>query len=609
MIYLCEKIYILMKNSLLLAFLPVMFALGISAATPTKSQRKKRVQTAQIVTPKPSASDTTAGEWLAQYMDLRTRGKDSAMPLVSLSDYYKSLVGEYYAHFQRQMLDSMAVNLRVGNKANAVAVIDLYDYLFPDTATRKPDVLYVKGNIIAEEQDTVELKKMIAKLNSLGATAYAEKLGTHLQKIRDFVPADKNIGGWWVSEHFDPYYRNANRFMNVVYEGENTVVYMPWFYDSNYTQEYRDTGKSQLVVPFAQDSIYVLWASDKLNNIDADMTTMLRGLTSTTASIAAGKLSQRNNYSTSTAIMGSVVTSIAEVGINAIIDALSKPSKEVWVREGKFKKHNDFHISGTIRYFWRKINIDGTGEKTKERISDFNMTRLNYYDNIFWLGYSGSIHHPDPDVCKRIKSKKKELKPAVGKQKYFNVMQTRKVWWNAQRALTNLDIDDVLIPSYPDMELVTHMGIYGSAPVDSLYRSKNKNAPARGVVVLETEYKAPKMDKIEYTAYMDSVAKDYLQTDDLSNLTEKQMVDIFTEAAMKITNPTLDFSPAHVAGIKKGDVILSVGGIEVFDQASLTKAVSKFEPCRVVPVVVHRKGKEMEIPVELSWAYRYKETQ
>lgn len=64
----------------------------------------------------PIATGSMAGVWMSDYIRLRTDNKDSAMPLVRLAEYHKSLKNGYYTGFQKQMFDSLALSLREEKK-------------------------------------------------------------------------------------------------------------------------------------------------------------------------------------------------------------------------------------------------------------------------------------------------------------------------------------------------------------------------------------------------------------------------------------------------------------------------------------------------------------
>lgn len=56
--------------------------------------------------------------------------------------------------------------------------------------------------------------------------------------------------------------------------------------------------------------------------------------------------------------------------------------------------------------------------------------------------------------------------------------------------------------------------------------------------------------------------------------------------------------PAQKAGLKKGDIVIQLGDIEIKDMMSYMKALSKFEKGSETTVKVDRNGKELEAPIK-----------
>lgn len=61
-----------------------------------------------------------------------------------------------------------------------------------------------------------------------------------------------------------------------------------------------------------------------------------------------------------------------------------------------------------------------------------------------------------------------------------------------------------------------------------------------------------------------------------------------------------DDSPAHEAGLRQGDIILSFGGSEIEDLRDLTRAVASTSPEKSADVTVLRKGREMTLDVTVG---------
>lgn len=531
-------------------------------ATPRKKKKNRRATRTEIVKP-PSEPFEKVTEWVGEYIEQKSYSRDTADPLIRLLEYSKQLKGKYYSAFDKLLVDSLTANLKRNSNDRVIAVVELYDHLFADTAANKTKMLYVKGNILASKQDTIQLKKVIRRLNLLQDTVHSQTLYDHLIKIRNYVPADQGLDGTWISNRYrSDVYNWPTEPITFDYIGGQTIVYHKHYVlELENTCEYQPTDTSRLVLPYAEDSLYIVWSSEKLKNIDPEALGLLRGATSTAASIVSGNLARHNKVDLGEQILGNIATSAIEIGLNAIFDALWKPSKTVWILEGRFRRVNKYLLQGTLTYSGQKVNIDGKVSNKTAWTQKYSYTRYNPDDHIYWAGWRFGITTPYAWLTEYIKARKNQFTPAKKDQKRFNTHQRAKVWYlNHIRAMEEGIDDDLYYQLWLQADsmkqacyIAPFIGIVFDE-VDSTFRQKNKWSPEQGVVVKEFG----------------------------------------------------KWSPALLAGLKKNDVIVEVGPYPITDDASFSKAISHFKPYEVVNVVVQRKKKRLTIPVELSvWLKPY----
>lgn len=530
-------------------------------ATPRKKKKNRRATRTEIVKP-PSEPFEKVTEWVGEYIEQKSYSRDTADPLIRLLGYSKQLKGKYYSAFDKLLVDSLTANLKRNSNDRVIAVVELYDHLFADTAANKTKMLYVKGNILASKQDTIQLKKVIRRLNLLQDTVHSQTLYDHLIKIRNYVPADQGLDGTWISNRYrtDGYNWSMNPITFDYKNGQTIVYHKPYVYELEYTSDY-PTDTSRIVLPYAEDSLYIVWSSEKLKNIDPEALGLLRGATSTAASIVSGNLARHNKVDLGEQILGNIATSAIEIGLNAIFDAIWKPSKTVWILEGRFRRVNKYLLQGTLTYSGQKVNIDGKVSNKTAWTQKYSYTRYNPDDHIYWAGWRFGITTPYAWLTEYIKARKNQFTPAKKDQKRFNTHQRAKVWYlNHIRAMEEGIDDDLYYQLWLQADsmkqacyIAPFIGIVFDE-VDSTFRQKNKWSPEQGVVVKEFG----------------------------------------------------KWSPALLAGLKKNDVIVEVGPYPITDDASFSKAISHFKPYEVVNVVVQRKKKRLTIPVELSvWLKPY----
>lgn len=530
-------------------------------ATPRKKKKNRRATRTEIVKP-PSEPFEKVTEWVGEYIEQKSYSRDTADPLIRLLGYSKQLKGKYYSAFDKLLVDSLTANLKRNSNDRVIAVVELYDHLFADTAANKTKMLYVKGNILASKQDTIQLKKVIRRLNLLQDTVHSQTLYDHLIKIRNYVPADQGLDGTWISNWYrtDGYNWSMNPITFDYKNGQTIVYHKPYVYELEYTSDY-PTDTSRIVLPYAEDSLYIVWSSEKLKNIDPEALGLLRGATSTAASIVSGNLARHNKVDLGEQILGNIATSAIEIGLNAIFDAIWKPSKTVWILEGRFRRVNKYLLQGTLTYSGQKVNIDGKVSNKTAWTQKYSYTRYNPDDHIYWAGWRFGITTPYAWLTEYIKARKNQFTPAKKDQKRFNTHQRAKVWYlNHIRAMEEGIDDDLYYQLWLQADsmkqacyIAPFIGIVFDE-VDSTFRQKNKWSPEQGVVVKEFG----------------------------------------------------KWSPALLAGLKEKDVIVEVGPYPITDDTSFSKAISHFKPYEVVNVVVQRKKKRLTIPVELSvWLKPY----
>lgn len=551
------------RYTILVAIAAMCICIAYSA-TPRKKKKNRRATRTEIVKP-PSEPFEKVTEWVGEYIEQKSYSRDTADPLIRLLGYSKQLKGKYYSAFDKLLVDSLTANLKRNSNDRVIAVVELYDHLFADTAANKTKMLYVKGNILASKQDTIQLKKVIRRLNLLQDTVHSQTLYDHLIKIRNYVPADQGLDGTWIS----------NRYMTDVYDwpahpitfdyiGGQTIVYhKPYVLELENTCEYQPTDTSRLVLPYAEDSLYIVWSSEKLKNIDPEALGLLRGATSTAASIVSGNLARHNKVDLGEQILGNIATSAIEIGLNAIFDALWKPSKTVWILEGRFRRVNKYLLQGTLSYQSKKVNVDGKVSNKTSWTQEYSHTRYNPDDHIYWAGWRFGITTPYAWLTKYIDARKDQFIPAKKDKKHFNAHQRVKIWYLSHVRALEEGVDDDLyyqlcMAQADSMKQACYIAPFMGmifASVDSIFLRKNKWSPEQGVVVKD-------FDK--------------------------------------------NWSAALLAGLKKNDVIVEVGPYPITDNASFSKAIGNFKPYEVVNVVVQRKKKRLTIPVELSaWLRPY----
>ena len=312
-------------------------------------------------------------EWVKAYIEARLSGTDSAMPLVRINDYYKAGDAAQRAACREQIKAEAAKQLREGNQQAVLDLVSLHDFIVTDDADRSHELYLVEGNIHAQRNDSVRLKQTIDRLTSLGAKpSYLAQLNGYLEKMRNYVPADKYLEGYWVSDE-----RMAQRWRDVEYATSPYYLFkaeqvadtarltlLRGLTAGLYGEAAEQMKHPQLVIPYAADSLYILWASERLRNINPERVASYRNIVRETSAQVSGIFAQRHQYSSSEQLGNQLMTNVAEMGINALISSLSTPKKTIVLVEFRLKRINDRLFSGTRHSYLCVVSADGKKQET-----------------------------------------------------------------------------------------------------------------------------------------------------------------------------------------------------------------------------------------------------
>ena len=310
-----------------------------------------------------------------------------------------------------------------------------------------------------------------------------------------------------------------------------------------------------MVIPYASDSIYVLWSSEKLNKNSPELASIFRGTVTATAASLSAELAQNNIYDFSTQLFGGLATTVSEIGLNAIISALFTPSKKMYVLEARLKHETDYMLSGTITYKYKDISADKDLSKEKTIRSKVSFARwLPESNSVFTAQWYMPILHPMNKIAPKDYKKYKDTRYAycrnsIGKGKMFPA-----------KSATAYNVDQY-----------KWLMIYN----DSVLRSQGH----QGTVFEKTK---------PYIGIM------------YSNLDEN--IQKKTTLAEGVYVCDIDkMSAAYVGGLKEGDIILSVNGQIIKDSEDMNMIVNRLKVGDWLSFHVLRGKKEKDFTIRVTW--------
>ncbi len=383
-------------------------------------------------------------DWIAEYILLNSQRNDASVPSMKIYNYYVNASQEDKLALEESVSKVAFTFVSEGKMEFALSATNLYELLPIDSQKVKSQIYFTKGYCYAALCDSINLKSAIYKLQRYPKTTfYTSVLNSYLDEMRKPVTSLKNLDGWWVSDmlydkkewygalddgilgHTPKYILKINELSgNIDFWLERRSAFNTricnktrgWVWDAT------DDIKSKIVMPYASDSICVIWSSEDLKNFNADIAQSLRQVTATIGATIAGEVNQRYKYSTSEKIATDMLVDLGETAINAIFDAIFTPSKKIFVLQARLKKVNDNLLTGKLYFRQTKAKADDSNIKWEEYIDTVTFLRWKPEYDVVFMGKDKEYpvmpyYDISKDVPSQIKSLKNKAKKGI-KQSY-----------------------------------------------------------------------------------------------------------------------------------------------------------------------------------------------
>lgn len=558
--------------------------------------------------------DETNLEALTNEFIQKSGTSDALSLMTNIKSFYSSLSNGNKKKMLSFYVSKVSSLLESEKKDNALAVIHLYQNLADKNDEKLPALLFIKGNLYSERMDSIHLKETIAELNveaikqKPNVSDYVSILNGKLDNIRTYIPPYKKTNGIWVADGLVWDHGKKNRIEPSITQTHPDLV-LKVFYDSNAdtlsftiqpsnlmseitsnnmvnvsTLEYTaaaakltSMSTSQLIVPYASDSIYVLWSSEKLNKNSPEFASIFRGTVSATAAAVSAELAQNNKHSFSSQLLGGMATTVGEIGLNAVISALFTPTKNMFTLEGHLKMTNDYLMTGTLTYKYRSVAADGMVYEDKVLKSNVALAR--------WL--------PESNVV-------------FGSEAYFIKKFNKGHFWQPMMLYTKENISF----SIDSIENRNTRFEYCEEKIGEKVKLLSGNSSV-GVKAL----KAFNNDQYKWLQlYNDSILKNegYKGTFAIDNNTlpylgiEYSDIDARMQKKTKLSEGVYvsevdEMSAAYVGGLKKGDIIVSVNDQIMKDKNDMDMLIYNMKLGDWLKMKVLRGKKQLELLVRVTW--------
>ena len=371
-------------------------------------------------------------DWIAEYILLNSQRNDASVPSMKIYNYYINASDEDKLALEESISKVAFTFVSEGKTEYALSATNLYELLPIESQKLNSQIYFTKGYCYAALCDSINLKSAIYKLQRYPKTTfYTSVLNTYLDEMRKPVTSLKNLDGWWVSDmlydkkewygaldggilgHTPKYILKINELSgNTDFWLERRSAFNTricnktrgWVWDAT------DDIKSKIVMPYASDSICVIWSSEDLKNFNADIAQSLRQVTATIGATIAGEVNQRYKYSSSEKIATDMLVDLGETAINAIFDAIFTPSKKIFVLQARLKKVNDNLLTGKLYFRQTKVKA-GEEFKWEKYVDTISLLRWKPEYDVVFMGKDKEYPvMPYYDISKDVPSQIKSLK-------------------------------------------------------------------------------------------------------------------------------------------------------------------------------------------------------
>lgn len=88
---------------------------------------------------------------LKEYAEKRVAGEDSAFSLLRINDVYKQGDDAAQSNYREAIKQAVATSLRANENRQALELINLYDFLVPESTNRAPELYLIEVQSIADK--------------------------------------------------------------------------------------------------------------------------------------------------------------------------------------------------------------------------------------------------------------------------------------------------------------------------------------------------------------------------------------------------------------------------------------------------------------------------
>lgn len=349
-----------MKNKLTVTTFFVFTILGLflipsQSFAQKRSAKKVKKSPTTVVTTQYSAKAESILPVLNAYVYSITSGNSDIKSAITLTQDMQKCSPNDQQIVRDSLRSHISQALAKENRSTAVTLIDLYKNISNTQDTKLGQILYVEGMMKADEQNLDAVKKSISEISNLKGnySTQIQTLSQRLNKITNFRDIMTEMPRYWASTFYIADKRALPQFMlNFLPDNSKEGGYNVQLSHCRIPELLRLN--HQVMMPFADDSLYVCWSNEKLQNVDMQTAQLARSSSALAGNLVAGSIIG-NSPDFVGQLSGNILGGLTEMGFNALFDAIFEPSKKIYIVEARLCVDNPHVMSGNITYRVAKI--------------------------------------------------------------------------------------------------------------------------------------------------------------------------------------------------------------------------------------------------------------
>lgn len=378
---------------------------------------------------------------------------------MNIRSYYDTASKLLQDSIRSYLLNNLSAQLRNEYKKEAIEMIDIYSMICDRKDDYLGNLIYTKGKIYAENENTLALKSTIAELECLSketGDSYSEEISGLQLILNQILNPYSDFVGLWIADCFCSKEKYFPDYLIRIELGKDDRLIMTtyvldilsaqkMFHTKTLTMEdpamegFNNGLMSKKCYLYDKNRLYSLWNSKNINISDAEFATAVRSLVRNTQAYVVGNYARTNEYSFGERLTANIVAELTASLLNGVVDQIFVSSESAYILEQNMTLSNPKKMRVDLKTQRLKATSANPND-IKRYNGEQNLTfyRLDPNMDIYFLADFGRVYSPVRQSFLTKKERKKlnienpELKKQKKKPWIYNNRQMDRIRQNAE---------------------------------------------------------------------------------------------------------------------------------------------------------------------------------